>query len=222
LSQFESPIKRDRTKSESYDNTDFPYSKSAFSQIPKNSLTPVTETSRHFENIDTDMIPARISLTKTHSQNSRNSSITEKLSKRDSEQPSQDDISEESNDEDEDGDTFETKRKRKSSSIPPNMKIQRVHSLPHIVQKGASIQDLDTPKENEESKMNGLSISDLPESPLLINKLAAKVKKYDESFYYYFESLLSQKISIMMKVKNGPLIHNPARSRFLSIDNLMQ
>jgi len=158
--RFDSPGKRDRTMSEHY-YTDYSYSPSPYIHTLKSSLTPVLENSRFLE-VEKDMIPARPSYTKHQSANMRVSVKSNKTndSKRDSDYPSRE-ISEESNDEDDGNEIADmgTKKKRKSSSIPANMKITRVHSLPGMLTKQLSKQESPTRKESD----NTDSISSKPE-----------------------------------------------------------
>ena len=100
--------------------------RSAFDEIPKHSLTPVIENSKNIEKIDANIIPGRVSLTKTTSKVDKilDSSILPL------------DISENSNDEEDEDDKIIqqiTKNRRKSSSIPPTLKIQKEQYLPHLL-----------------------------------------------------------------------------------------
>ena len=126
------PLNRQRIMSEDFNGKNAMDSESrlAFDEIPKYSLTPIIKNSKNIEKIDTNIIPGRVLITKITTKPDNISDICNIPSL---------EISEDSNDEDDDDDEEDeiiqqiTKNKRKSSSIPPTLKIQRVQSLPHLL-----------------------------------------------------------------------------------------
>ena len=126
------PLNRQRIMSEDFNGKNPMDSelRLAFDEIPKHSLTPIIEYSKNIEKIDANIIPGRVSITKITTKLEKLSDISNITSL---------EISENSNDEDDDDDEEDeifqqiTKNKRKSSSIPPTLKIPRVQSLPHLL-----------------------------------------------------------------------------------------
>jgi len=114
----------------------------------------------------------------------------------------------------------EVKQKRRSSSIPANNKIHRVHSLPQIAFDDDQSNGKQSNDKNANNEENGKEEESKEIKEIKVKKIKEE-EKWEEAFYYYFEGLLSQKIEIMQKTKKNLSMPNPVRSRFLSIDNLM-
>jgi len=187
----------------------------------KNNLTPSPAANHMVEKIDKDTIPARPSI---KFQPSYASAKKDRLSIRnsltniqdDSANPSQN-ISEESNDEDETAETtpLEGKRKRKSSSIPASM--HRVASLPQM----SSLNEKLANGKTNENDCNGEEKHIEEELVTKKVKEEKKEEEYQEMFYEYFQRELEQKIRLMFKREATMTMPCPTRNRFFSIDTMM-